>query len=99
MSSRRPFLSFDFFVGSQYPNTSATVFIVACSLEASNYTSNLEIQSGDLEPTLDQLDAPSQAWSLFENGFGTQLDLMVFRRSFCSVDLVDMEIVVGVIGI
>ena len=58
------------------------MYLVACSLEVSNYEYNLEIQNGILEPTMDQPDSPSDVWSMWtplENGsgLGTQLDLMV----------------------
>lgn len=59
-----------------------TAYVVACSLEVSNYNYTLEIQNGNLGPTMDQPDGPSQAWSLWTplqvtNSLGTQLNQMV----------------------
>lgn len=62
-----------------------TAYAVACSLEVSNYEYTLEIQSGNLQPTMDQPDGPSEAWSLWTpstNNLGTQLNQMV-RMAFC----------------
>ena len=62
-----------------------TAYVVACSLEVSNYEYTLEIQNGNLGPTMDQPDGPSQPWSLWTpltNDLGTQLNQMVRMALF-----------------
>ena len=63
------------------------MYLVACSLDVSNYEYNLEIESGSLEPTMDQPNSSSDVWSMWapmENysELGTQLDTMVCVASF-----------------
>ena len=61
------------------------MYLVACSLEVSDYEYNLEIQNGNLVPTMDQPNTPEQAWSLWTplaNDWGTQLNLIV-RMALC----------------
>ena len=87
---------------SQPQNISTTVYVVACSLDVSNYTSGLEVQNGSLGPTMNQPAAPSQAWSLWTpttNGSGTQLNKMV-RMSLCLRNyIIDVaEITMGIGG-
>ena len=75
-----------------------TAHVVVCSLGVSNYEYTLEIQNGNLEPTMDQPDGPSQAWSLWTpltNDMGTQLNQMV-RMVLCIVDIAETIMRIGV---
>ena len=86
------FVSYFASADGQSHNISMTLYVVACSLDVANYTSGLEVQNGSLGPTMDQLAAPSQAWSLWTplmNDSGTQLNQMVriTRRSMCLWEL------------